>query len=159
MWKAIQRELLKAQDLETVVLKGHLIVEIQLNASLEAILKSNIDSVRLSFAKKLELLSCVWPPLKDDSLFVGRSIYESWKELNSIRNKIAHQLSPVNMRALLIAWVTNTLGYKLKTINRTTVLKRNIVKAIALEVGYLSGQVEVYRFLDAERRKGRDSHT
>ena len=55
LWKVIEKELLKAQDLETVVLKSHLLVETQINTALENLLNSNIDAVRLSFSQKLEL--------------------------------------------------------------------------------------------------------
>jgi hypothetical protein len=131
-----------AQDIETVILKSHLLIETQINAALEVRLGSEIDALRLSFAQKLELLACIWPTLKNKSILGARSLYDDWKEINGIRNKIAHQLSPANLRALLVDWVTSTLGYKLRTINRTTVIKRNIVKAIALEVGCFSGEID-----------------
>ena len=43
---------------------------------------------------------------------------------------------------MLVNWVTKVLGYKLKTINRTTVLRRNIIKAVVFEVAYFSGFTE-----------------
>lgn len=146
LWKTIERELLRAQDIETVVLKSHLLVETQINVALESRFGPEIEKARLSFSQKLEVLACIWPPLKEKDSSIGpRSLYEDWKELNKLRNKIAHQLSPANMRTLLIEWVTRTLGYRLKTINRTVVLKRNIVKAIALEVAFFSGRIEEWR--------------
>jgi len=145
LWKQIQKELLCAQDIETVILKGHLLIETQINAALEAGLGSEIDSLRLSFTQKLELLACIWPSLKDKSILGASSLYDNWKAMNSIRNKIAHQLSPANLRTLLIDWVTRAMGYKLRTINRTAVMKRNIVKAIAFEVGFFSGQINGWK--------------
>ncbi|GEM_PF-1417409 len=141
-WKIIQKELLRAQDVETIILKSHLLIETQINAALEAGLGSGIDALRLSFAQKLELLVCIWPTLKDKSILGARSLYDDWKGMNEIRNKIAHRLSPPHLRTLLIDWVTKTLGYKLRTINRTSVLKRNIVKAVVCEVGCFSGEID-----------------
>jgi hypothetical protein len=145
LWKTIQKELLRVQDIETVILKSHLLIETQINAALEARLGSEIDAIRLSFAQKLELLACIWPSLKEKSILGARSLYDDWKGMNGIRNKIAHQLSPPHLRALLIDWVTKTLGYKLRTINRTSVMKRNIVKAVAFEVGFFSGQIDGWK--------------
>lgn len=146
LWKTVERELLRAQDIETVVLKSHLLVETQINVALEFRFGPEIEKARLSFSQKLEVLACIWPPLKEKGSSLGpRSLYEDWKELNKLRNKIAHVLSPANMRALLIEWVTSTLGYRLKTITRTVVLKRNIVKAIIFEVALFSGHIEGWR--------------
>lgn len=140
LWRTIERELLRAQDLETVVLKSHLLVETQINTALERRLGPEIDNARLSFHQKLEVLACIWPGLKRKSGPIGpRSLYEDWKELNKLRNTIAHQLSSASMRISLVGWVTRTLGYKLKTINRTVVLKRNIVKATVFKLAFFSG--------------------
>ena len=128
------------------MLKSHLLVETQINVALEFRFGPEIEKARLSFSQKLEVLACIWPPLKEKGSSLGpRSLYEDWKELNKLRNKIAHVLSPANMRALLIEWVTSTLGYRLKTITRTVVLKRNIVKAIIFEVALFSGHIEGWR--------------
>jgi hypothetical protein len=146
LWKAIQRELVRAHDIETVILKSHLLVETQLNAALEKRIGNNIERARLRFIQKLELLACMWPALKGrDSSIGARSLYEDWRELNSLRNKIAHQLSPINMRTMLVNWVTQALGYRLSTIRRTSVLKRNVIKVIAFEVAFFSGRVEEWK--------------
>ena len=145
LWKAIEKELLKVQDLETVVLKSHLLVETQINTALETLLNSSIDAVHLQFSQKLELLACIWPDLKKETIPGPRSPYENWKGLNRIRNKIAHQLSPENKRKMLVDWVTKVLGYKLKTINRTTVLRHNIIKAVVFEVAYISGRTKAFQ--------------
>ena len=146
LWKTIERELLSVRDIETVVLKSHLLVETHLNLALEALFGPSMEKARLSFVQKLELLACAWPPLKKEKSVMGRrSFYENWKNLNKLRNKIAHQLSPENMRTLLIEWVTRSLGYKLKTINRTNVLKRNMIKAIVYELAYFSGCIHEWK--------------
>ena len=145
LWKVIEKELLKAQDIEAVVLKSHLLVETQINTALETLLNSSIDAVRLSFSQKLELLACIWPVMKKKSNLGQRNLYENWKELNKIRNKIAHQLSPENKRKMLVDWVTKALGYKLKTINRTIVLRRNIIKAVVFEVAFFSGRISTIK--------------
>ncbi|MDH3892773.1 MAG: hypothetical protein OEV49_17055 [candidate division Zixibacteria bacterium] len=140
LWKTIERELLSAQDIETIVLKSHLLVESQINAALEFLIGLGIEKARLSFVQKLEILICIWPDLKRTrSSTEARSLYSEWKELNGIRNKIAHQLSTGGLRKLLIDWVTGSLGYRLKTINRTAVLKRNFVKAVVFQLGSFSG--------------------
>jgi len=148
LWKTIERELLSAQDIETVVLKSHLLVETQINVALESHFGSDITKARLSFFQKLEVAACIWPSLKETKSSVGpRSLYEDWKEFNKLRNKIAHQLSPTDIRSSLVEWTTRVLGYRLKTINRTMVLKRNIVKVIVFEVGFFSGFIEAQKTL------------
>lgn len=151
LWKTIKQELLRVRDIEMVVLKSHLLVETQINVVLESRLGPGIDRARLSFSQKLEVLACIWPPLKENDSYIGpRSLYEDWKELNKLRNKIAHQLSPAGLRTLLIEWVSSALGYRLKSINRTAVLKRNIVKVVVFEVAYFSGFHETVRILSKE---------
>jgi hypothetical protein len=143
LWKVVERNLLSAQDLEAVILKCHLLVETQVNAALAAKLGPAIEKVGLRFAQKLDLLACVWPEIKNISFIGPRSLYDEWKGLNSIRNKIAHQLSPDNIRDLLIEWATASLGYRLQTINRTSVLRRNIIKAVAMKIAFFSGHIDV----------------
>ena len=146
LWKAIERELLRVQDIETVVLKSHLLVETQIGAALQTRFGPDIERAQLRFIQKLELLACMWPPLKEKRSSIGpRSLYEDWRELNRLRNKIAHQLSPANMRTMLVEWVTQALGYTLSTIRRASVLKRNIIKLIAFEVAFFSGATEEWR--------------
>ena len=147
LWKTIEKELLKAQDIEAVVLKSHLLIETQINTALETLLKSNIDAVHLRFIQKLELLACICPVLKKEPYLGQRNLYQSWKEFNVIRNKIAHRLSPENKRKMLVNWVTKALGYKLKTINRTIVLRRNIIKAVVFQLECYSGSIEMLKIL------------
>ena len=140
LWKTIERELLRAQDIETIVLKSHLLIETQLNLALESHFGSDITKARLSFFQKLEIVACIWPSLKNDKSSIGpRSLYEDCRDFNKLRNKIAHQLTPKDLRKSLSEWTTKALGYRLKTINRPQVLKRNIIKAIVFEVAYVSG--------------------
>jgi len=141
LWKTIKRELLPMQDLESVVLKGHLLIETQINAALEELISKEIGRVELSFSKKLELLVCVWPELQKTNVFGCRSIYQNWKTLNALRNKIAHNLSLRNMKNLLVDWVENSIGLRLKTINRKDVLKRQIINAISTEVARFEGML------------------
>ena len=56
LWKTIERELLSAQDIETIVLKSHLLIEPQLNLALESHFSSDITKARLSFIQKLEVV-------------------------------------------------------------------------------------------------------
>ena len=151
LWKAVERHLLSAQDIETVILKGHLLIETTLNDALKSTIGPDYERIGLRFAQKLELLTCVWPRIKSTSIIGPRSLYDDRKELNSVRNKIAHQLTPLNMRTLLIDWVTASLGYKLRTIGRTTVLKRNIVKVVAMEVAYFTGQIETHKYIGSNK--------
>jgi len=58
LWKIIKREILSANDIETVILKCHLLVETQINAALNSCFGLNIERARLSFSQKLEVLDC-----------------------------------------------------------------------------------------------------
>lgn len=152
LWKKIEKEILRVQDLETIVLKCHLLVESQINYALMVTIGSSIEHIRLSFTQKLKLLACMFPWIKENHTG-GRSYYQDWKELNTIRNRISHQLTPKNLRSSLRTLVTHSLGYKLKTINRIKVLKRNLIKTIIFNLALFHGRISHIQYIKQRGKK------
>ena len=88
-------------DLTLIILKGHLLIEEQLNDFFDrcAMYPRILDGARLSFAQKLRVVRafCVSP---NDSV--------SWllaDELNRLRNKISHKVEVLDLDALVDAFV------------------------------------------------------
>ena len=87
-WKEEYSKHLDLNEPELLLLKGHLILEQLINELLSLSFRSekDFDKLRLSFDKKLTLLEGL------DGLIVTDQIIPQLRELNSIRNKLAHSL-------------------------------------------------------------------
>jgi uncharacterized protein YutE (UPF0331/DUF86 family) len=85
----IKRHLPRSQDLTLLVLKGHLLVEEQLERILESHCShaSELADARLTFRQKLQLVRALTGTGLLDAR-EGRFI----EKLNSVRNKMAHRL-------------------------------------------------------------------
>jgi hypothetical protein len=93
-------------EIEMILLKGHLIIEQSLNHLLAAnkIDMKRIDSMGLMFAKKLELIMAL------EVKFIENE-YLQLKEINRIRNKLAHELFFKDYHMDLKNWACSVLGY------------------------------------------------
>ena len=89
IFTALEKHLRATDDIELILLKGHLVLEQVLNELLSFHIKSDkrLNSLNLMFAKKLELLIA----LEDGGRFIESEI-DQLKEINRIRNKLAHKL-------------------------------------------------------------------
>ena len=86
--------------------------------------------MNLMFSKKLELAMALSKlPLKNN--------YAQLKEINRIRNKVAHELFFDKYHNDLKKWASSVLGYKPKTINTKRTYKNHVIKAFS----FISGEI------------------
>ena len=82
------RRLMPGNDLTLIILKGHLLVEEQMDKFIEASLGDAgeaFSTLKLSFSRKLEFARQLHRPKEPFA-----SVWNEVKELNDLRNKIAH---------------------------------------------------------------------
>lgn len=123
-------------DMEIILLKGHLILEQHLNCFIVShkVNADHLNKVNLTYSKTLEMARAM-----EFGHFIEEH-YKCLKEINRIRNKIAHEISfeEKGYSADLKKWASHVLGYKPKTLdtNKKT-YKNHVIKAFA----FLSGQI------------------
>ena len=142
---------LKATDeMDLVVLRGHLILEQCLNALLTHwIAPDRLPKLNLMFAKKVDLYEALQKPGQH---WAGEIAH--LRELNRIRNKLAHQLpSKPGHQADVKKWACSVVGYTPKTINRRVTYRRIVLKAFYLLTGYLSGAASMAEVVKADNKK------
>ena len=138
LFASLERHLRSRDDIEMILLKGHLILEQALNQMLLCYIESQEDlcSLNLMFSKKLDLLvalsSKAWPPEEIDHL----------REINRIRNKLAHQLDFDAFHGELKRWACQVVGYTPKSINRKQTYRSTLMKAFYLLSGLLLGMAK-----------------
>ena len=136
IFTALEKHLRATDDIELILLKGHLVLEQVLNELLSFHIKSDkrLNSLNLMFAKKLELLIA----LEDGGRFIESGI-DQLKEINRIRNKLAHKLDFDEYHDDLKAWACSVVGYTPVTLNRKRTYRNTLIKAFYLLAGMLSG--------------------
>jgi len=91
----VMAHLPNALDPTLVILKGHLLIEEELNAAIADRVKDSkyLEDARLRFDQLLSIAKALY--FKQDQAWVWDGI----KKLNSLRNLLAHQLEPPNLKA------------------------------------------------------------
>ena len=137
---AVTVNLKEYQDMEMILLKGHLILEQTLNQIIsDSVTDSKrIDSMRLMFYKKLELVMA----LNGSSI---TAVYPHLKEINRIRNKLAHELFFDKYHNELKKWACSVLGHTPKTIDSKKTYKNTVIKSFSYLAGLLIGVSEGIR--------------
>jgi hypothetical protein len=142
----LEEHLFQLKDIELIVLKGHLILEEGLNDFL-ACFVNDIEAflkIGLMFERKVTLLSCLVPAQMAKS-----EIWNELRELNRLRNRLAHNLRFSEFEVQLKQWATSVLRNNPKSLKRKITCRNSVVKALALLSGRLAGMSEAY----AEVRK------
>jgi len=143
-----KKHLPRSKDLTLVVLKGHLLLEAELNELIDVQLKdpNALKDARLNFYQKLCLVRAVSPL----GTLEGE-IWEAARLLNTLRNKLAHNLDPKNLDATVVKllakiedpdtsnakWAEETLDHRLK-------------RCLAALCGYFSGLKRALEFIKPE---------
>jgi hypothetical protein len=138
---SLEKHLFRLKDVELIVLKGHLILEEELNDFLACFVNDIEKFLKIGFLfeRKVALLSCLVPKqmAKDE-------IWEQLREINRLRNKLAHNLRFSQYEQQLKHWAIGILGYNPKTLKRKITYRNSVVKAFALLTGHLSGLAKGY---------------
>ena len=121
-------------DIEIILLKGHLILEQALYQIISAykLDSRRISAMNLMFNKTLELVMAIDP-------MIIKNEYHHLKEINKIRNKVAHELFFDDYHDYLKKWASSVLGYEPKTINSKITYKNHVIKAFSWLAGKLLG--------------------
>jgi hypothetical protein len=138
---SLDKHLFQLKDVELIVLKGHLILEEELNHFLACFVNDAETFLKIGFMfeKKVSLLSCLVP-----KQMAKHKIWEQLREINRLRNKLAHNLRFSQYEQQLKRWAIGVLGYNPKTLKRKVTYRNSVVKAFALLTGHLRGLPKGY---------------
>ena len=149
LWRFL-RHMPKSDDLALIVLKGHLLVEEELN-EIRAIKFSEPEalfSARLSFSQRLAVLKALVGSGKDSSF-----CFSAIEQLNGLRNQLAHNLEPKELEQRVEKFLSELeeagLESEFAKEKGTVRLKR----CIALLCGRLSGYQQAFKSLQILRQK------
>jgi hypothetical protein len=137
LFEALENHLRRDRDPELLLLKGHLILEQCLNELLRTYVPKldALDKMNLTFARKLDLLVALGHRLYAPSHDGDSKI----RELNRIRNKLAHRLDFADYEDDLKKWACSVVGYVPRSMNRRATCANTIRKAFYLLAAYLAG--------------------
>ena len=140
----------RSDDITLVTLKGHLLVEEQINMVLSMRLRDpkELFSARLNFSQRLAVLRAVSGPAATLS-----HRFSAYGKLNQLRNKLAHNLDPAELEALATEFLTELEepGYTQEFAKEK--LGKRMKRCIALLCGELSGCNEAVRSLQIQPDK------
>lgn len=139
-------------DMEMILLKGHLVLEQILYQLISAhqLDSKRVDAMNLMFSKALELAMAIDANAIKDQ-------YPHLKEINRIRNKVAHELFFDDYHGDLKKWASTVLGYTPKTINSKRMYKCHVIKAFSWLAGVLldiSNGIEAVKSSNKDRQVG-----
>lgn len=137
-YERVRRLLPPLVNLELLVLKGHLLVEEQLELFLEvaSLHPKALKDARLSFIQKVHLVQALG----------GFANGREWRfvvHLNTLRNRLVHQLEPGDV-AVLVDGALRTYweeGFSTPTSvrQRASRLRQTFVFVVAMLIGFVSG--------------------
>jgi hypothetical protein len=136
LFASLEKHLKDIDEIEIILLKGHLILEQILNEMLMIYIQdeSDLDKLNLSFSRKLDLLSALMNGQK-----VSIFEFQQLREINRIRNRLAHVLDFSRNHSDLKAWACKILGYTPVTIDRKRTYKNTLLKAFYFLTAFLLG--------------------
>lgn len=137
VFEALEAHLRFQSEPELLLLKGHLILEQCLNQLLRTYVADEkaLERMNLSFSRKLDLLVT----LGHRHYVVGSNGDALIRDINRIRNKLAHQLHFGDLKIELRRWSCAVLGVTPKTINRRSTYLNTVRRAFAFSAAFLSG--------------------
>lgn len=135
-----QKHIPRSKDITLIILKGHLLVEQEMNDILDDILTESkaLREARMTFSHRLAIIKSIYGPL-------SRSIfpYNQIIKLNSLRNQLVHNMEPRDLEKNIVAFVQEIEGLdpKIKTskMKLVTRLKGSIAYLCGLICGYREG--------------------
>jgi len=146
---SLESHLDKYEEIELILLKGHLILEQAINEQLSIHIadKKKLSALNLMFNKKIDLLVA----LEDRDPISFTASVSHLKEINRIRNKLAHQLDFQDYHKDLKTWACAVLGYTPKTIDRKRTYRNMVRKAFYFLAGVLIGNSEAKKGMAGEK--------
>lgn len=128
-----KRHFPKGRDVTLIILKGHLLVEEQLNTLLAVAVAKPValSKARLSFSQRVCLLTATHPHVSANEIL-------ALERLNSLRNLLAHQLEPAEVPRAICAFLEAVWPGRPKT-SRHEYSLIELKQSIALVAGTLNG--------------------
>ena len=136
--KLIQENLESLEDVELILLKGHLVIEQLITELLEQTLKepARLKSINPMFAKKLEIYLAI-----SGNSIISEGLEVILRDLNSLRNKLAHDLKHPNFNQLLTDWVQRAARERIEDPDNPEIIKKQLIAAVSYISAYLSGAI------------------
>jgi len=136
--RIIRENLEPLEDVELILLKGHLVIEQLITELLEGELKEpdRLKVINPMFAKKLEIYLAV-----AGNSIISNGLEKILKELNSLRNKLAHDLKHPEFNRLLTEWVQRAARERIEDPGNPKVIKQQLIAAVSYISAYLSGAI------------------
>jgi len=140
--KIIRENLEPIVDLELVLLKGHLVIEQLITELLELNLTepSRLSGINPLFYRKLEIYLAL-----TGNAIINEGLEKILKELNSLRNILAHDLKHPNFDHRLKDWVQRASRTKINNPDDTSEIKSKLIDAISQVSAFLWGAIEAYK--------------
>lgn len=140
-WQRFQKHMPRTKDITMIILKGHLLVEQEMNDILDDNLtesKALLDA-RMTFSHRLAVIKSIY-----GSFNRSKFPYTQIKKLNALRNQLVHNIEPKDLEKNIVAFVqeiedreSKVKFSKMKLENR---LKRSIAYLCGLIYGYREGR-------------------
>lgn len=140
--KIIRENLEPLKELELILLKGHLVIEQLVTELLELNLRdpSRLSAINPMFYKKLEIYLAI-----AGNSIISDGLEKLLKDLNSLRNKLAHNLKHPNFNIMLKDWVQRASRTKINNPDDIPEIRSKLIDAISQISAFLSGVVEAQK--------------
>jgi len=145
--QVIRENLEPLEDVELILLKGHLVIEQFLTELLENELKEpdRLKTINPMFAKKLEIYLAI-----AGNAIISEGLEVVLKNLNSLRNKLAHDLKHPQFDQLLTEWVQRAAREKIDKPNDPKIIREQLIKAISRIAAFMSGALSAQRHISSQ---------
>ena len=136
--RLIRENLQSLEDVELILLKGHLVIEKLITELLEQNLKEpqRLKSINPNFYKKLEIYLAI-----AGNSIISEGLEAVLMDLNSLRNKLAHDLKHPQFGPLLIKWVQSASRERIDDPNNPEAIKQQLIVAVSYISAFLSGAI------------------
>tara|TARA_Y100001963_G_scaffold159828_1_gene265535 strand:+ start:344 stop:859 length:516 start_codon:yes stop_codon:yes gene_type:complete len=138
--KRTRRLLPKSKDLDLWILKGHLLIEEQVNRLIEQGMCDTryLKEARLSSQQKIKIAQAM----------TGKGYFErEWdfiESLNSIRNKLAHKVEVDNLESIVDCVIKPFMSSRFKKSRTKSDRVERFEFCISMTIGILSGMEETH---------------
>lgn len=136
--KLIQENLESIEDVELILLKGHLVIDQLLTELLQLSMKDpeRLKSINPMFAKKLEIYLAI-----AGNSIITEGLEKTLKDLNSLRNKLSHNLKHPNFNKMLVEWVQRAARERIEDPDDSAIIKQHLIASVSYIAAFLSGVI------------------
>lgn len=135
----------RSKDITLIILKGHLLVEQEMNDILNDNLTESkaLIEAHITFSHRLAIIKSIY-----GSFNISKFPYSQIKKLNALRNQLVHNIQPKNLEKNIEAFVQEVWYREPKP----KYPKMKLENRLAASIAYLCGQICGYREGDKEEK-------